>query len=129
MAVPSGFAVSEDISRLSLEQERDPPHPPAPKTSGNGIVAFDITSKFTTAAETLSPGELVKDGFFTLFESVGALEIMDPKMDSGCLEAEDSLDVDYDVSRPLLPEEVLGIIDQLLCHEVSVERSISGFPC
>ncbi|GKT56921.1 amino-acid N-acetyltransferase subunit [Colletotrichum tofieldiae] len=117
MAVPSGFAVSEDISRLSLEQGRDPPHPPAPKPSGNGIVAFDITSKFTTAAETLSPGELVKDGFFTLFESVGALEIMDPKMDSGCLEAEDSLDVDYDVSRPLLPEEVLGIIDQLLCHE------------
>lgn len=43
---------------------------------------------------------------------------MDPKMDSGCLEAEESLDVDYDVSRPLLPEEVLGIIDQLLCHEV-----------
>lgn len=39
-------------------------------------------------------------------------------MDSGCLEAEESLDVDYDVSRPLLPEEVLGIIDQLLCHEV-----------
>lgn len=45
---------------------------------------------------------------------------MDPKMDSGCLEAEDSLDVDYDVTRPLLPEEVLGIIDQLLCHEVSI---------
>ncbi|CCF40968.1 hypothetical protein CH063_02480 [Colletotrichum higginsianum] len=119
MAVPSGFAMSEDISRLSLEQGRDPPHPPAPKPSANGIIAFDITSKFTTAAGTLSPGELVKDGFFTLFESVGALEIMDPKMDSGCLEAEDSLDVDYDVSRPLLPEEVLGIIDQLLCHEMS----------
>lgn len=48
-----------------------------------------------------------------------ATQIMDPKMDSGCLEAEDSLDVDYDVTRPLLPEEVLGIIDQLLCHEVS----------
>ncbi|KAK2000226.1 Mak10 subunit [Colletotrichum falcatum] len=119
MAVPSGFAVSEDISRLSLEQGREPPHPSAPKSSGNGIVAFDITSKFTAATETLPPGELVKDGFFTLFESVGALEIMDPKMDSGCLEAEDSLDVDYDVSRPLLPEEVLGIIDQLLCHEMS----------
>ncbi|KAJ0164828.1 N-alpha-acetyltransferase 35, NatC auxiliary subunit [Colletotrichum tanaceti] len=119
MAVPSGFAMSEDISRLSLEQGRDPPHPPAPKPSANGIIAFDITSKFTAAAGTLSPGELVKDGFFTLFESVGALEIMDPKMDSGCLEAEDSFDVDYDVSRPLLPEEVLGIIDQLLCHEMS----------
>ncbi|KAK1689756.1 Mak10 subunit [Colletotrichum godetiae] len=120
MAIPSGFGVSDDISRLSLEQEREPhPPPPPPNVSNHGIVSFDITSKFRTAAETLAPGELVKDGFFTLFESVGALEIMDPKMDSGCLEAEDSLDVDYDVTRPLLPEEVLGIIDQLLCHEMA----------
>lgn len=45
---------------------------------------------------------------------------MDPKMDSGCLAAEEALDEDYDVNRPLLPAEVLGIIDQLLCHEVRV---------
>jgi N-alpha-acetyltransferase 35, NatC auxiliary subunit len=43
---------------------------------------------------------------------------MDPKMDSGCLEATETIDDDYDVCRTLLPEEVLGIIDQLLCHEV-----------
>lgn len=49
---------------------------------------------------------------------------MDPKMDSGCPEAEETLDDVYDVCRPLLPEEVLGIIDQLLCHEV-VSSSIS----
>jgi N-alpha-acetyltransferase 35, NatC auxiliary subunit len=48
---------------------------------------------------------------------------MDPKMDSGCLETEESLEGDYDVSRSLLPEEVLGIIDQLLCHEVCSCRS------
>nr|XP_036586040.1 N-alpha-acetyltransferase 35, NatC auxiliary subunit [Colletotrichum truncatum]KAF6796231.1 N-alpha-acetyltransferase 35, NatC auxiliary subunit [Colletotrichum truncatum] len=119
MAIPSGFGMSDDISRLSLEQGREPPPPPPPKISSEGIVAFDITSKFTAAAEKLSPGELVKDGFFTLFESVGALEIMDPKMDSGCLQAGESLDADYDVSRPLLPEEVLGIIDQLICHEMA----------
>lgn len=39
-------------------------------------------------------------------------------MDSGCLTPGDSLDEEYDVNRPLLPTEVLGIIDQLLCHEV-----------
>jgi hypothetical protein len=44
---------------------------------------------------------------------------MDPKMDSGCVESADELEELYDVTRPLLPEEVLGIIDQLLCHEVS----------
>ena len=45
---------------------------------------------------------------------------MDPKMDSGCVKSADDLEELYDVSRPLLPEEVLGVIDQLLCHEVSV---------
>jgi hypothetical protein len=44
---------------------------------------------------------------------------MDPKMDSGCLAPGESLDDDYDVTRPLLPAEVVGIIDQLLSLEVS----------
>lgn len=43
---------------------------------------------------------------------------MDPKMDSGCLAEGESLDEEYDVTRNLLPQEVLGIIDQLLCLEV-----------
>ncbi|KAK3320708.1 Mak10 subunit, NatC N-terminal acetyltransferase-domain-containing protein [Cercophora scortea] len=87
--------------------------------SSEGIIATDITRKFAAAAATLAPGELVKDGHFTLFESVGALEIMDPKMDSGCLAPGESLDEEYDVARPLLPSEVLGIIDQLLCLEMA----------
>lgn len=41
-------------------------------------------------------------------------------MDSGCLASAESLDEQYDLNRPLLPTEVLGIIDQLLSHEVSV---------
>jgi len=40
-------------------------------------------------------------------------------MDSGCLALGESLDEDYNVTRKLLPSEVLGIIDQLLCLEVS----------
>ncbi|KAM0330519.1 hypothetical protein ACHAQA_003466 [Verticillium albo-atrum] len=124
MAASPALEASQDISRLSLEDarahEQPRPAPPVPAPASNqGIVAFDITSQFRKAAQTLAPGELIKDGFFTLFESVGALEIMDPKMDSGCLEPGESLDDDYDVSRPLLPEEVLGIIDQLICHEMA----------
>ena len=45
-------------------------------------------------------------------------QIMDPKMDSGVLAEGESLDEEYDVTRDLLPEEILGIIDQLLCLEV-----------
>jgi hypothetical protein len=45
---------------------------------------------------------------------------MDPKMDTGFFAAGEKMDDDYDVIRDLLPEEVLGIIDQLICFEVSV---------
>ena len=43
---------------------------------------------------------------------------MDPKMDSGCLAPGETLEDNYDVLRELLPEEVVGIMDQLLCAEV-----------
>ena len=45
---------------------------------------------------------------------------MDPKMDSGYLQPGETLDDEYDVLRKLLPEEVLGIMDQMLCFEVGV---------
>lgn len=39
-------------------------------------------------------------------------------MDSGYLAPGDTLEDDYDVLKPLLPEEVIGIMDQMLCLEV-----------
>ena len=39
-------------------------------------------------------------------------------MDSGYLADGETLDDDYDVLRDLLPEEVIGIMDQMLCYEV-----------
>lgn len=39
-------------------------------------------------------------------------------MDSGHLAPGDTLEEEYSVSRDLLPDEVISIIDQLLCHEV-----------
>lgn len=48
---------------------------------------------------------------------------MDPKMDSGFLKPGERLDEDYDVTSALLPEEVVGIIDQLICHEVCLLTS------
>jgi len=43
---------------------------------------------------------------------------MDQKMDSGYLAPGETMDDDYDLGQALLPEEIIGIIDQLLCHEV-----------
>ena len=45
---------------------------------------------------------------------------MDPKMDSGFLLPGEKLHDDYDVLREPLPEEVLGIIDQMICYEVNL---------
>ena len=45
-------------------------------------------------------------------------QIMDPKMDSGYLQPGEALEDEYDVLQRLPPEEVLGIMDQLLCYEV-----------
>ncbi|KAF4582021.1 Mak10 subunit, NatC N(alpha)-terminal acetyltransferase [Ophiocordyceps camponoti-floridani] len=123
MAGHGGGDASDEIARLSLGQTPEsppPPPPPPPDMESPGILTVDITSDFAEAVRVaLAPGELIKDGHFTLFESVAALEIMDPKMDSGCVQPGDESDALYDVSTALLPDEVLGIIDQLLCHEMS----------
>lgn len=39
-------------------------------------------------------------------------------MDSGYLKPGETMQDDYDFGQALLPEEIIGIIDQLLCHEV-----------
>lgn len=54
---------------------------------------------------------------------------MDAKMDSGYLTPGETLDDDYDIWRELLPEEVIGIMDQLLCHEVRSVGIPHGRPC
>jgi hypothetical protein len=50
---------------------------------------------------------------------------MDPKMDSGFLEPGETLEDDYDTSSSLLPEEIIGIMDQLLCYEMAWH---TGYP-
>ena len=56
------------------------------------------------------------------------MQIMDSKMDSGYLGGGENhaqaLEDDYDVMRELRPEEVLGIMDQLLCHEVRLASCV-----
>jgi hypothetical protein len=50
---------------------------------------------------------------------------MDPKMDSGFLAPGETLVDDYDIFRALLPEEIIGIMDQLLCCEIAWHE---GYP-
>ncbi|KAK5136438.1 hypothetical protein LTR08_003083 [Meristemomyces frigidus] len=79
----------------------------------------DVTAEFEAAAKQLQPGQLVKDAYFTLFEAVGALEIMDAKMDSGYVPPGDTFEAEFDVCRGLEAPEVVWIIDELLCLEAA----------
>ncbi|KAL9005096.1 MAG: hypothetical protein Q9188_002116 [Gyalolechia gomerana] len=92
---------------------------PIRRAMDRNINVKDISTDFRVAASALDTGQLVKDPYFTLFEAVGALEIMDPKMDSGFLKEGESLEDEFKVMRELLPEEVVGLMDQMLCHEMA----------
>jgi hypothetical protein len=50
---------------------------------------------------------------------------MDPKMDSGLLEPEYE---HFDAWKPRLPEEIIGIMDRLLCNEVRIESTRLAAP-
>ncbi|TGZ84802.1 Mak10-domain-containing protein [Ascodesmis nigricans] len=76
----------------------------------------DITDEFNAASDKLEVGQLVKNTNFTLFQAVAALEIMDAKMDSGLLEPEYE---SFEAAKPREPEEIIGIMDRLLCHETA----------
>ncbi|MCJ1307294.1 hypothetical protein MMC25_000940 [Agyrium rufum] len=124
MSRPEVDGLAEAAQELGIDESRSPECPTTSSLRvGRPFVskkrARDITREFTKAASALPTGQLVKDEYFTLFESVGALEIMDPKMDSGYLGPGDTLEDDYDVLRVLQPAEVLGIIDRLVCHETA----------
>ncbi|SMQ54800.1 unnamed protein product [Zymoseptoria tritici ST99CH_1A5] len=80
--------------------------------------ARDITEGFVNATKQLPPGVLVKDAYFTLFEAVGALEIMDSKMDSGYIPAGDTFEATFDVCSPLDAAEVLWIMDEIFRLEL-----------
>lgn len=43
-------------------------------------------------------------------------------MDSGFLVEGETLEDTFDVLKELLPEEVVGLMDQMLCHEVRLAR-------
>ncbi|KAI9669997.1 MAG: hypothetical protein M1831_007033 [Alyxoria varia] len=87
--------------------------------------AKDVTAEFSAHCKALSTGQLVKNDSFTLFESVYGLEMMDPKMDSGYVAPGESVESGFDTSKPLLPEEVLWIIDQLISCEMAWLRGWS----
>ncbi|KAL1889226.1 N-alpha-acetyltransferase, non-catalitic subunit [Ceratocystis pirilliformis] len=98
---------------------------PSSQAPASGLVYTDVTAAFRRAVADMKPGEIIKDDNFSLFDSVAALEIMDPKMDINCADAQTKPEPEYDLSRDLTPQQVLGIIDQLISQEMAWH---TGYP-
>ncbi|KIW28902.1 uncharacterized protein PV07_04757 [Cladophialophora immunda] len=79
----------------------------------------EITREFCSAASKLAGGKLVKDEHFTLYEAVSALEIGDPKMDSGCTAFDAESDEEFDPARTVSAEEIIWLMDQLMYREAA----------
>ncbi|KAJ1644102.1 N-alpha-acetyltransferase, non-catalitic subunit, partial [Dispira simplex] len=77
----------------------------------------DIRGILQDATSELRVGELIMATNFDLFDCMSALEIMDPKMDSGLKTDEDTQASDYRCDVPLSAAQTLWVVDQLLVHE------------
>lgn len=62
-------------------------------------------------------GQLVHLQSFTLFDAMSAIEIMDPRMDTGMLVKEKPNT--FDIHNRISIEETLGIMDRLLTREMA----------
>ena len=67
----------------------------------------------------MATGQVVRAPDFSFLDALGALEIMDPKTDSGVID-DDEVDPPRDIGT-LLPEEVIWVMDQLLAREVKLQ--------
>ncbi|KAM3571264.1 hypothetical protein VYU27_006699 [Nannochloropsis oceanica] len=93
------------------------------KGSGSGSAVWkDITEECRAAASSLGTGEMICAPSFSLFESMSALELMDPKMDESLLEPVEC--VSSRLARGELPIQVsltqaARIVGGMLAYEVA----------
>ncbi|KAI8065688.1 Mak10 subunit, NatC N-terminal acetyltransferase-domain-containing protein [Gongronella butleri] len=78
----------------------------------------DITAFLADATQDMDEGQLIHLQSFSLFDAMTAIEIMDPRMDTGMLLKENE-PVDYDIRTPRTPAQVLWIVDHLLNCEMA----------
>lgn len=72
-----------------------------------------------------TPGSTILIRLHSRMADLDNSQIMDPKMDSGYIEDGDSFEPDFDVTAGRELEEVLWIMDELLCLEMNFH---AGYP-
>ncbi|GFS30812.1 MAK10 homologue [Actinidia rufa] len=118
------------------EKVKVPINPSIP--SGEQTVWADVSSLLDLACKDLRDGELIHGENFNLFAAMSALEIMDPKMDSGIVCTYYSVDeaiesgaapVPLSLDRTLDVQCTIEIMDHLLaCEEEDLFTMAYGLP-
>ncbi|KAI0263774.1 Mak10 subunit, NatC N-terminal acetyltransferase-domain-containing protein [Gloeopeniophorella convolvens] len=73
---------------------------------------------FLAAAQDMDPSDVILTEDFTLYDAMSALEIGDPRMDSGLILDEQEQNPPFVPFAPLLPEEVCYILDRAIACEM-----------
>ncbi|KAK9268389.1 hypothetical protein L1049_000138 [Liquidambar formosana] len=106
----------------------------APIPSGEQSVWADVSSLLEAACDDLRDGELIHGENFNLFAAMSALEIMDPKMDSGIVCRYYSVDeaiengaapVPLSFDRTIDVQCIIDIMDHLLACEATWHKGQS----
>ncbi|KAJ1976250.1 N-alpha-acetyltransferase, non-catalitic subunit, partial [Dimargaris xerosporica] len=98
--------------------------PPRPHHVPHGWV--DITSLLHKATHEMQLGELLMASGFELLDAMSALEIMDPKMDSGMASMDDSAQSQrLGWATPLSASQALWVMDTFMACEVTWHTGFS----
>ncbi|KAJ4475557.1 Mak10 subunit, NatC N-terminal acetyltransferase-domain-containing protein [Lentinula aciculospora] len=82
----------------------------------------DVTRVFALASQEMEPGSIVAVDAFSLNDAMTAIEIGDPRLDTG-MELETTERLQFDPLTPLLPEEICWIIDRSMAYETEWHAS------
>lgn len=79
----------------------------------------DILPLLNQAAAALRDNELIQSKNIGLFETTSAIEIGEPRMDTGVYTEEEKSFPKLDMFQPLMPSEILWVMDAMLGLQVS----------
>lgn len=78
----------------------------------------DVLPLLSMGAQSLRHGQLIASPNLTLFEATSAVELGEPRMDTGAISAEELAFPAFE-RRTLLPQEICWMMDRVLGYEVS----------
>ncbi|CAO3680378.1 unnamed protein product [Umbelopsis ramanniana] len=110
--------IREAISRLAIDVPDKEIYNPYRENDYLVPQWKDITTLLDNATNELEVGQLVHLQSFTLFDAMSAIEIMDPKMDTGMI-LEGDKKLPFNPLKSLSGEQVLWVIDRLLSCEMA----------